>query len=318
MPTIINRKGSFRVQVCVKGRRESATFDTKHEAMMWGIKREDELRNGLFSVAKPRTTVKDLLSEYNKKITPTKKGKRWESIRLLMFMRMPFTDCLLSEFTPTYTKNFIKDRLKTVSGSSVNRELNLLSHVFTMGVEWGWLAENPCHGVKRPKNGKARERIASDEELETMCKALGWSGQQPTLIKHRVAVAAMFGVQTGMRAGEICALKPNSINGNVATLIETKNGDTRHVPLSGKAKELLGLVGNCFDLLPGQIDAQWRKARATTNINDLTFHDLRHTAVTRLARKLPILDLCKMIGHRDIRQLQRYYNATAESIAKLL
>lgn len=51
---------------------------------------------------------------------------------------------------------------------------------------------------------------------------------------------------------------------------------------------------------------------------DLTFHDARHEACTRLARKLEVLDLARMIGHRDPRSLMIYYNPTASEIAERL
>ena len=44
----------------------------------------------------------------------------------------------------------------------------------------------------------------------------------------------------------------------------------------------------------------------------------RHDAITRLAQKLNVLQLARMVGHRDIRSLQTYYNETAESMARLL
>lgn len=49
-------------------------------------------------------------------------------------------------------------------------------------------------------------------------------------------------------------------------------------------------------------------------ITDLTFHDSRHEACTCLERKLGVLDLAKMIGHRDTRSLMIYYNPTATEI----
>lgn len=47
----------------------------------------------------------------------------------------------------------------------------------------------------------------------------------------------------------------------------------------------------------------------------LRFHDLRHEAITRLAQRLDVLDLARMIGHRDLRSLQVYYNPTPAEIA---
>ncbi len=77
-------------------------------------------------------------------------------------------------------------------------------------------------------------------------------------------------------------------------------------------------MSRVFDLDVSQIDSLWRKAKKLALIEDLHFHDLRHTAVTRLAKKLAILDLARMIGHKDLRMLQIYYNESAESMAEKL
>jgi integrase len=50
----------------------------------------------------------------------------------------------------------------------------------------------------------------------------------------------------------------------------------------------------------------------------MTFHDSRHEAITRLASKLNVLELARMVGHTNINQLRTYYNATAEDIASRL
>jgi integrase len=84
-------------------------------------------------------------------------------------------------------------------------------------------------------------------------------------------------------------------------------------------EQLRGLhTTSVFDLRVAQIDALWRKARDRAGIVDCHWHDARHTAVTRLARKLDVLALARAIGHRDLRQLQTYYNPTAEELAKRL
>jgi integrase len=51
---------------------------------------------------------------------------------------------------------------------------------------------------------------------------------------------------------------------------------------------------------------------------DLNFHDARHEAITRLAQKLNVLELARMVGHRDLNMLQIYYNETAQQLAKKL
>lgn len=80
----------------------------------------------------------------------------------------------------------------------------------------------------------------------------------------------------------------------------------------------LGRGESVFGVSDALRDALWRKARKRAEIVGLTFHDLRHEATTRLARKLDVLDLSRMTGHRDLKSLRMYYNPAAEEIADRL
>lgn len=77
-------------------------------------------------------------------------------------------------------------------------------------------------------------------------------------------------------------------------------------------------AGKVFTVDSQVASTLFRRARIRAKIVDLTFHDSRHDAITRLAQKLNVLQLARMVGHRDIRSLHTYYNETAESMARLL
>ena len=73
-----------------------------------------------------------------------------------------------------------------------------------------------------------------------------------------------------------------------------------------------------FDLTSRQLDVLWRKLRDRAGVTGLTFHDARHEAITRLARRVDVLDLARIVGHKNISQLMTYYDATAGEIAERL
>lgn len=139
-----------------------------------------------------------------------------------------------------------------------------------------------------------------------------------------VAAAFLFAIETGMRSGEILSLTPERITESVAHLPRTKNDSKRDVPLSKRALEIISelpvplVTSPYFNVSAESRDSLFRKAVSRSGIIDITFHDARHEAITRLARKLNILELARMVGHKDIRQLQTYYNETAAEIAKKL
>lgn len=94
----------------------------------------------------------------------------------------------------------------------------------------------------------------------------------------------------------------------------------RKVALSRQAVRVLdrmrGWDGvSVFSLTPATLDALFRKARNRAFLSGFTFHDSRHVAATMLARKIDILDLCKMFGWKDPKMAMRYYNPTASDIA---
>jgi integrase len=311
----------WRAEVYKKGVRKAQTFPTKAEAKAWAHALEGELAEGL----RPSSlTVGKMMERYAKDVSPSKKGAKWEQLRIAAFQAMPLAQVRLSEVDQTHISAWRDERLKTVKPGTLLREWTLLSHGFQIAVkEWLYLSQNPMTGVRRPLEPAPRTRILSGIEQETLAYAFGANYETAT---GRVGAALVLALETGMRAGELCGLTWDKVDlvTCVADLPKTKNGDARQVPLSQKAVELLKQLpkqdsnSSCLRLNVQQMDSLWRKIRDKAGILDCHFHDSRATAVTNLAKKLNILDLARMIGHRDLRSLQIYYRESAEDIAKKL
>ena len=310
-------------------------FCTKAEAVSWASKRETEIREGDTTGVQKGRTLDEAFRRYEKEVSVHKRGTRHEVLRMGAIGRYeiagtPLGDIKLVDITPDILGRWRDQRLTVdkVKGSSVNRDLNLLSHVFASATkEWKWIAKSPTTDVRRPTDPPARDRLYSDDEIERICFALGFDQVETELAitgYQRVAIAFLFAIETAMRAGEICALIETDIAGRTATLQQTKNGTKRGVPLSRRSAELLRLLPEVpkgeplFGMTARSLDALFRKAKKRALIEDGTFHDTRHLAITRLAKKLNVLDLARMVGHRDLRQLQVYYNETAETMATRL
>ena len=314
------RKGKGRrVQVMVNGQRASKVCYSREEAIAWEAQKRAELQ-ALAGGQSITHTVRDVFDRYAREVSPTKRGHRWEMVRLGFLSRDQLADVRLSDLNATHLAQWRDRRLRDVSGSTVNRDLNLISHCFAIARdEWGWIKESPTTGVRRPKEAPPRETLITDDQINLILIACSYAdGRLVESIMQRVAAVFLFAIETAMRAGEICGLGPSDVTGRVARLPMTKNGFARDVPLSTKAMELLSAVDGNFGLTPGQLDINFRKARERAGITGITFHDTRHLAITRLSKKLDVLDLARMTGHRDIRQLLRYYNAPASETAKRL
>lgn len=312
----------WRYRVTVKGQRISGTFETKAAALAWEAEQRTRSSKLPFLNSGDKTCA-DAFDRYAREVSPSKKGERWEILRLAAFGRSSLGRVRIDAVNETHIAAWRDARLQQVTGATVNREMNLISHVFGIAMkEWRWIASRPTTDVRRPADSLPRERRVSPAEIETMCVALGWEhdavGRRPVTTMQRVAVAFLFALETAMRISEICRLKPADIVGRVAHVHDVKgvkNGTNRNVPLSPRALELWAMVPEGFLLSPSSVDALWRKTTKRAAIKNLHFHDTRHEAITRLAQKIQVLDLARMTGHLDIKQLMRYYNATAEEIA---
>ncbi|WP_442782688.1 tyrosine-type recombinase/integrase [Collimonas fungivorans] len=330
MASIVKSAGGWRVQISIKGKRESATFVTKAQAQAWAAMREADLRSEKTTGIVAGKTCRNAFERYEKEVSRTKRGAKWEAQRLSTIADMvvdgiKIGDMPLAKLTSDFLGKWRDSRLKTVVGSTINRDLNLLSHVFSTATrEWKWMAASPTTNVRRPSNPSPRDRLILLDEIERITFALGFDGALVETKSQAVAVAFLFAIETAMRAGEICGLLPEDVTGRVAHLPITKNGTKRDVPLSIRALELLALLpkfGNgepLFGLNSVSLDSLFRKARNKSMIEGLTFHDTRHEAITRLAKKLNVLELARMVGHRDLRMLQIYYNETAAQLAERL
>ncbi len=182
--------------------------------------------------------------------------------------------------------------------------------------EWEWLPVNPLTKLTRPAKPRPRSRVWSDDEIDVFLHCCGHPGA--TLLA-RTGDALLFALETAMRAGEICRIRPEHVHDRYVHVPQTKNGHPRDVPLSTRAREILGRVGNDFGLSGTQLDALFRWARDRAGLDGLRFHDARRTALTRLSRKLDALELARVSENRDLRiLLSTYYAPTVDHLADKL
>lgn len=321
MATFEKRPQGWRVKIRKGGVNQSATFRTKAEASAWASKVESDI--GARRIGKtPNKTFGELLQRYSDEVSVTKRGARWEQLRIALYLREYPDLCStrLADLGPDTFAAWRDERLKSVSALSVIREWAILQHACSVAVkEWRWLPSNPLLVVQRPAVPPARSRRPTQDETDRILFACGYSDEAPPVTAQaRVAAAWLFAIETAMRAAEICGLTDETVDfkTRLAYLPKTKNGHPRDVPLTKEAIRLLRHVRRAtegaetiFDLKPAILDALFRKAKERALIDDLHFHDSRREALTRLAKKVDVMTLAKISGHRDLRILQNTYYA---------
>jgi len=271
--------GLWQAQIEKRGIRKSESFKSKTAAKQWAAKVDGHIDSGEREIPND-LTVADLLKRYQKEVTPSKKGKRWEDIRLEALGRDLLASVRLTHLDTPHVGKWQESRLEDVSGASVRRERNLLNHVFEIArKEWRLIKRNPFEGLRKPKDSKARNRIATQEEIDKVMAVASPALQRSILIA----------LETAMRASEIASVKTDDIKGRVVTLHDSKNGHGREIPLSTKAVKVW--EAGPIEITADSISTLWAQACKEAKVEDLHFHDLRRSAIVRLAAKLPPMEL---------------------------
>jgi integrase len=271
----------------------------------------------------PNVTLDQAFDRYAKEVSPSKRGGQWEVVRLKAMQNDSVARRALATLDATDIAGYRDRRLQVVSGATVRREMNLLGSVFeTARREWRWILSNPCRDVRKPQSPASRKRRICEDEIAALTIAFGFEGGlKADTAMQRTGLAFLFALETAMRAGEILGLTSLDVRlrESYVRLPRTKNGDVREVPLTPRACEILRLLPDrVFALQAGTRDALFRKACKAAKVEDLHFHDSRAEAIWRLSKKLDVLELARVIGHRDPRSLMLYYQINAADLAKRL
>lgn len=321
----------YRVEFRHNGKRYTSSFPTKRECQEWIVTKTVELST---PVAENKTLL-DALNDYMEKVSPKKKAEQSEINRIKYFIRSNPELCAkrMSDIKSIDIADWRDRRLKSlnpatgkqVKPNTVHRDMTWLSSVFrTAHKEWGWITENPVSNVKWPQQTPPRDRLITDKEIDAMLVALGYvPDSKVSTVGQRVACALLFALETALRSQEICLLEWEDIEGRVLDIKKSKtHAGERRVPLSSRAMEILEQLDKesnpVFGLTTSQLSSNFRRARDLAGLTGFTFHDSRANAITNLAQKLEILDLARVIGHKDLKMLMVYYRKKADELVDKL
>jgi integrase len=242
----------------------------------------------------------------------------------------------LDEISPILIEKYKRDRRsgKTVRGglrapSTVNRELELLSKIFSLAIDHGLVIHNPCRKVKRFREDNGRNRYLSDEEEVRLLSLL--TGKREGL--RPIVVLA---IHTGMRRGELLSLRWANVDfsrGLVHVMNshreQTKSGNSRSIPMNrivrSQLLELHRQTGDTEYVFVNrrtgrpltEVKTGFRSACVEAGLEDFRFHDLRHTAATRLGDAgVDTRRIMAILGHRSIQTSARYTHATDEGLRR--
>jgi len=198
-----------------------------------------------------------------------------------------------------------------VKDSSINIDVSILSHIYTVAIKAGIVDKNPCKDIKRLKVTQTKDRVLSQSEIALLLDKLHG--------KDRLMV--LVGLFTGLRLGGVLGLSWHDIDFTRKIISSShKTGKLVSIPMSGYLSgELLRYkesnpgdrVFETREITKGIVDKysdHFSKLFKGLGIQDFTFHNLRHTFSSILQGELGIgaVVVQGMTGHSSLGMLQKY------------
>ena len=270
-------------------------------------------------------TFKELTDKYLTEYSAVNKAASSQRRDKSLFDRLnkTFGRYDVAEITPAMISNYkVQRRGEGVSARTINYELTVMSHVFTIAMtEWQLAVDNPVKRVRKERLKNRLERWLTPEEEAQLLKA------SPLWIRDII----VFAINTGMRQSEILDLKWGQIDmeRRTLTISEQKNRSVDTLPLNGNAMKILaaryreGMNVNHYvfpngcrhRIVASNLMRAYRQAVRESGIAKARFHDLRHTFASRLVQNGADLFAVQKLGRwKNTSMVMRYAHHYTESL----
>ena len=324
------------------GKRKSKTKDvaTKTDGKVWlkDIAREHETKKKTFG-----GKSKNFLT-FTNDIEPALMDRK--SIKpvqtQLKFLREFFGHLKLNEIElenlEAYSNMRRKEKIKFKnserqrSDATIAKELSLMQAIFKIAISKGLLTVSPFAFKAKPlAKAKSDERVAtlSDEQEKAMLEACMLKDKFG-ICRANLAPVIITAIESSMRRGEILKLRWKDVDLDrevIRVRKETvKIDEAKTIPMTLRLKETLenhrpeNVSANNFVFADA---GDFKKAYATVckyaGVENFTFHDIRHVAITRMiARGMPIAVVMKISGHKEMKTFLRYLNLSEEILVEMM
>ena len=328
--TISKRNGKYYCRFQVNRERHhklcvGATTKAEAEKMENAFKYKlMQQQNGVIQKEKIKITLSRLLQIYLKYSETNKKSFKTDKCRISIIQNYFKNIKYIDDIKPNNIEKFkmfliTENRSKT----TVNRYLEILSKMFNIAVDNEWLVRNPIKKDMRfPVKNYTIRYLKQDEEKQLFLHC-------PDYFKPILVVA----LQTGLRKTNIRELKWSNINMEFRLIEITENKGNKHIKIY-----MNDILYNLFKSLPKEDEEYvfinpktkniysdvgfkriWYKIKEDAKIENLRFHDLRHTVGTRLAQaNIPVPVIREILAHSDIKTTMRYVHTAREEVQRAM
>lgn len=324
--------GKYRAQVRRQGIYRAQTFLRKIDAQGWAVEIERGIEGGSArGVMRPAAgmTLANIIDAYTSQVRlPV------SAVGYLQQIARVIGHVSVRQLNALHLQDWVTERQRAgLQTASILRPLGRLSTMLQWARDIKSIDVNPDIVLEarrrlvrhNPNHNRQRDRLPTAGEIEQLRTYFndGYRGRMP------MAAIMDFALSSAMRVGEICRITFEDVNWEHHTVTirdrkdpKQKIGNNQIVPLLPAAMEIVRArreqsdgKGRIFPYSSYQVSHTWHFATRRLQIEGLTFHDLRHAAITGLFRKgLGIPEVALVSGHRSWRELKRYTQLTASDV----
>jgi len=320
------KDGKYFIDFTYKGKRVRRVVGySKTEAKEIMEEIRAKIRRGKYGLDKKSENIKfeDFAKEFIDNYAKVNK-RSWKRDQTSLNNLIPFfKGYYLSKITPAMIEKYKAKRKadtnrkgENIAETTINRELTCLKTLYNKANEWNKANHNPTSNIKNFKENNTTQIILNSREVKRLIDSA---------VDHLKPII-VIAVNTGMRRGEILSLKWKNINfiKGYIEIEDSKSGESRKVPMNSIVFETLKRMDKKHRYVfynPKtkknivEIKRSFNTARKKAGLKKVRFHDLRHTAATRMCELgVPLKVVSKILGHSTIKMTERYANPTPDSM----
>lgn len=196
----------------------------------------------------------------------------------------------------------IREAYKHLSPATINRRLAILRRIVNLAWEWGWI-QSPIK-ISLQTGEQARSEYLTRSQVFRLARHA-----------RRSRWHIIFAAYTGMRQGEILSLSADDIGKDAVLLRETKSSKPRLVPLNRLARIAMRYMD--FTIGYDVLRRDFEYARKLNGLENIRFHDLRHTAASfMVAGGANLAEVRDILGHSNLQVTSRYSHLGIDGMRK--
>ena len=267
------------------------------------------------------TLFKSVVTRYLKSKAFTERRARTQAdyLKQIAKIERAFGDLPLAALDdPRVTRDFLDWRDSMTSPRQADYAWSVLMRIISWAREGGETTYRPPERVERLYHADRAEKIWTEQHVAAFMTAA------PETLQR----ALMLALETGQRQGDLLVLPWSAYDGTWIRLRQSKTGRAVRVPVTRRLCAVLDNTPRTSPVVltnsygrpwkPNAFRKAWGAVSSKAGLADLTFHDLRGTAVTRLSEaECTPQEIATITGHslRDVGNIMDRYSARTDKIA---